>query len=152
MTLPTKKESLSTFRSRFSNLFDFDRFDRLFERDWLFDRMAPFFSEVPAVNIKEDEKMFSLELAAPGMSKKDFHINVDDGNLIISCEKEEETKEEKDNYTRREYSYNNFRRTFALPENVLADNIEAKYDNGLLKLFVPKMEEVKKPVKEIRIG
>ena len=114
--------------------------------------MAPFFSEVPAVNIKEDDKVFSLELAAPGMSKKDFRINVEDSNLIISCEKEEETKEEKENYTRREYSYNNFRRTFAIPANVLADKIEAKYDNGVLKLVIPKIEETKKPATEIRIG
>lgn len=88
---------------------------------------------MPSVNITEDEKSFRIELAAPGLEKKDFQVVAENGKLTISSKKEKETKEEKENYCRREYSYNSFSRSFQLPENSLPDKIGSKYENGILK-------------------
>lgn len=95
---------------------------------------------VPSVNVKENPKDYVLEVAAPGLERKDFSIEVDNHILSISAAKEEEKKEE-NGYTRREYSFNSFCRTFSLPENVKEGNIDAKYDNGILKIVIPKTKE-----------
>jgi len=109
--------------------------------------------KVPSVNITETEKDYKIELAAPGLEKKDFKIEVENKALIISSEKEEETKEEDRNYKRREFSYRSFSRSFQLPEDILSDKIDAKYENGILKLSVPKKEiSVSKARKEIKIS
>jgi HSP20 family protein len=110
-------------------------------------------TNVPSVNITENEKAFNIELAAPGLEKKDFKIEVENDVLTISSEKEKEEKEEKKNYRRREYSYQSFSRSFDLPENSLADKIDAHYENGILKLTLPKKEiTVSKPKKEIKVA
>lgn len=110
-------------------------------------------SKVPSVNVNENEKEFTIEMAAPGLEKKDFKLEVDNGYLTISSEKEEEKKEEKKNYLRREYSYNSFKRSFVLPDNSVADKINAKYDNGILHVSIPKEKvTITKPVKEIKVG
>lgn len=110
-------------------------------------------SRLPSVNVEEDEKEFIIEMAAPGLEKKDFKIAVDNGCLTISSEKEEEKKEEKKNYLRREYSYNSFTRTFAMPDNSIPDKINAKYDNGILHVTIPKEKmTITKPAKEIKVG
>lgn len=98
---------------------------------------------VPAVNISEEKDAFKLSLAAPGMSKTDFNVDVDDDTLIISAEKEEkkETKDEK--ISREEYNYSSFSRSFLLPEGVKKDAISAVYQDGVLKLTLPKKEESK---------
>lgn len=112
-----------------------------------------FASKVPSVNVNENEKEFTIEMAAPGLEKKDFKLEVDNGYLTISSEKEEEKKEEKKNYLRREYSYNSFKRSFVLPDNSVADKINAKYDNGILHVSIPKETvTINKPVKEIKVG
>jgi HSP20 family protein len=111
------------------------------------------YARVPAANIVETDDAFDIEMAAPGLTKKDFHIDVKDGVLSISVEKEEEHKKEKKNYRRREYSYYSFNRSFSLPTTVNADKINAKYDDGVLKISVPKAEEVKKkPAKAIAVS
>jgi HSP20 family protein len=111
-------------------------------------------NSIPAVNIKEKPDSFSVEMAAPGMDKKDFKIEIDGSALTISSEKQNE-KEDKDgeNYSRREFSYQSFYRTFHLPKEVVnADKIQAKYENGILKLEIPKREEAKqKPARLINI-
>jgi HSP20 family protein len=108
---------------------------------------------VPNANIVENEKDFHIELAAPGLDRKDFKVEVDNGVLSISAKKEEEKKEEHKNYKRREFSYNSFSRSFTLPENCHSDKIDAKYENGLLKVTLPKKEvTVSKPVKEIKVS
>lgn len=108
---------------------------------------------LPSVNVTEDDKQFKLELAAPGLEIKDFKVEVDNGVLCICSEKEEEKKEEKKNYTRREYSYKGFSRNFTLPENCLADKIDAKYENGILNITLPKKEvTVTKAAKEIKVS
>jgi|LakWasMeta2_LOW4_FD_contig_111_118282_length_483_multi_8_in_0_out_0_1 HSP20 family protein len=99
---------------------------------------------VPAVNVMEDKDAFIIKVAAPGLKKTDFNIDVDGNMLTVSCEKEEK-KEEKDNrLTRYEYNFSSFSRSFTLPEMVIADKIEAVYDNGELKVMLPKKEEAKK--------
>ena len=107
---------------------------------------------VPAVNITETDTEFILELAAPGMKKSDFHVNSDRNVLTVSSEKEEEKEEKDKNYTRKEFSYSSFQRSFTLPESVNQEKIDAKYANGVLKLILPKKEEVIPKTKEIKIS
>jgi HSP20 family protein len=108
---------------------------------------------VPSVNITENDKEFRIEMAAPGLDKKDFKVEVENGLLCISSEKEEETTEEKKNYTRREYSFNSFSRSFTLPENSLPEKINASYQNGILSIVLPKKEvSVLKTAKEIQVS
>ena len=143
MTL-MKKANLPFFRNEkwMTDFFDTDRF---FDSDW----MKPFsVPTLPAVNIIEEEKEFLIELAAPGMSKKDFHIEVENGMLTISAEKEMEKEDEKKNFTRKEYSFAQFSRSFTLPENVSDEKIKAHYEDGILKLQVAKKEAAKLPVKK----
>lgn len=99
---------------------------------------------VPAVNIVENKNDYTVSLAVPGMKKDDFNIDVEGNMLTISCEKEEKKEEKDEKFTRKEYNYSSFSRSFTLPEEVNRENIEAVYDNGLLKLMLPKKEEVKK--------
>lgn len=99
---------------------------------------------IPAVNITENDNEYSVTVAAPGLKKKDFDIDIEGNMLTISCEKEE-NKEEKDaRYTRKEYNYSSFSRSFTLPEEVNKEKIEAEYEDGVLKLALPKKEEAKK--------
>jgi len=108
---------------------------------------------LPSVNIKETNNEFAIEVAVPGFEKSDFNIEIDDNLLTISSEKQIEN-EEKDGekITRREFSYQSFKRTFSLPEMVEEDKITAKYENGILLINIPKKEEVKpKPAKKIQI-
>ncbi|NBC82543.1 MAG: Hsp20 family protein [Bacteroidetes bacterium] len=113
-------------------------------------------TSVPAVNVKEDNDKFHVEVAAPGMNKDDFKVHLENNVLTISSEKEirDEDKDEQGNYTRREFSYTSFKRSFTLPENQIdVDNIKANYKDGVLSLALPKKEEAKvKPVKEISIS
>lgn len=144
-------------RSLFPVVSDFLNSDRLFPT--VFDlntdlfRLNDLSSVVPNANIAENEKDYKIEVAAPGLEKKDFKVQVENGILTVSGEKEEEDKEERKNYKRREFSYRSFSRSFTLPENSLPDKIEAKYDNGILTLSLPKKEiEVSKPVKQIKVS
>ncbi|MGI9542674.1 MAG: Hsp20/alpha crystallin family protein [Cyclobacteriaceae bacterium] len=132
--------------SLFSGFFDDDRWNNF----GLGERLM---SNVPAANVIEHDDEFLIELAAPGMEKKDFHVNIENGQLLISSEKEETKKEEEENYTRREFSYRSFNRTFQLPDTVNADKIKATYKDGVLQLMLPKKPEaVKTPKKEIAIN
>ena len=110
---------------------------------------------VPSVNIRETPKDYVLEVAAPGLERKDFNIEVKDNTLNISAEKEEKKEEKKENngYYRKEYSFNSFRRSFSLPENVKEGEIDAKYENGILKVTLPKVKETPaKPSKKIPVS
>jgi HSP20 family protein len=108
---------------------------------------------LPDANIVENKKEFKIELAAPGLDKKDFKIEMKNGMLTISAEKEEETKTEDENYLSKEFSYSSLYRTFALPDNLIADKIDAKYENGVLKLKLPKSEiSIQEPVKQIKVS
>lgn len=99
---------------------------------------------VPAVNILESPDNFEVEVAAPGMEKQDFKIQLENNTLTISSQKEQSEQEHTGNYTRREFSYQSFHRTFLLPRDVVNDEgIAARYENGVLHLIIPKKEEVK---------
>jgi len=106
---------------------------------------------LPAVNIEEKEDKYSLELAAPGKSKKDFNIELDNDLLTISSEiKDEKKSEDKDkNFTRREFSYESFRRSFTLPDTVDTNKIKANYKNGVLYVDLPKRDEAKTQPKRL---
>lgn len=110
---------------------------------------------VPAVNIRENKDSYEVEMAAPGMTKNDFKVELDGNMLTITSQKQDE-KELKDGerYTKREFSYQSFERSFQLSKDVVdADKIEAKYQNGVLHLVIPKKEEVKqKPPRQIQIS
>jgi len=108
---------------------------------------------MPAVNIKEDEKSYILELAVPGMDKKDLKIDINEDVLTISSETKNETEEEKDGYKRKEFSYSSFCRSFYIPDNVNRDKIGASYKDGILNVELPKLEEGKNKItKQIKIS
>jgi len=109
-------------------------------------------STIPSANIKETDENFQIELAAPGLKKEDIKIDLDQDVLTISSEQKEEKTEEKDNYTRREFNYSSFSRSFYLPEIADTDKISAEYKDGVLNILIPKKESaIKKPQKRIEI-
>ena len=99
---------------------------------------------VPSVNITENADAYNVALAAPGLKKDDFKIDVEGAMLTISCEKEDSSEEKDERYTRKEYSYSSFSRSFNLPDEVNSEKIDATYHDGVLKLILPKKEEAKK--------
>jgi HSP20 family protein len=101
---------------------------------------------VPAVNITENKDNFEVSLAVPGLKKDDFKIDVDGNMLTISSEKEESKEEKEKAFTRKEYSYSSFSRSFSLPEEVNKEKIDARYEDGVLKLILPRKEESKKAI------
>ncbi|HAU55364.1 MULTISPECIES: Hsp20/alpha crystallin family protein [Sphingobacterium] len=113
-------------------------FDNLFNDNFISDRLV---SRVPAVNISETEKSFKIEMAAPGLDKSDFKINVDKNLITISAEKKEESVSEEKLYGKKEFNYSSFSRSFTLPETVDYSNIEAAYEGGILILTVGKKED-----------
>jgi HSP20 family protein len=124
-----------------------DIFESFFNDSYLSDRMI---SRVPAANISETEENYIIDLAAPGLKKENFKIQLDRNLLTISFEQSTETKENM-NYNKREFSYNSFVRSFALPDSVDNANIEAEYNNGILRIFIAKKEEAKMAVRQINI-
>ena len=99
---------------------------------------------IPAVNVTEHKDEFMVELAVSGMKKDDFQIDVDGNMLTISSEKEETKEEKEKKFTRKEYNYSCFSRSFTLPEEINKEKIDAKYENGILKIALPRREEAKK--------
>ncbi|SEH64428.1 HSP20 family protein [Xylanibacter ruminicola] len=100
----------------------------------------------PAINVKESDKAYTVELAAPGMKKEDFNVHInDEGNLIIKMEQKQEHKDEDKNmrYLRREFSYSKFEQTLILPDDVKKEDIKARVENGVLTVELPKIEEEK---------
>lgn len=121
--------------------------DDIFGRElfnWENNNFSATSTTLPSVNIKESDDKFEVELAAPGMDKNDFKVTLNDSLLTISSSKNDEKETVEDNFTRREFSYQSFQRSFKLPNNVVdEENIKANYDNGLLHLVIPKKEEAK---------
>lgn len=108
---------------------------------------------LPKVNIKEEPDAFVVEMAVPGLKKSDFNIDIDNKILSISAELQEDSQNKEEGYTRREFGYSSFKRTFTLPETVNDDKIEAKYNEGILFVKLPKKEEAKqKPPRNIEIS
>ena len=136
-------QALSKTGERTPSVFDdfFKPWNEWFDNGGLWGKVM----NVPAVNITEQKNDYLVSLAAPGLKKEDFKIDVDGNMLTISSEKEE-TKEEKDKrFTRKEYNYSSFSRSFTLPEEINKEKIEAKYEDGVLKISLPRKEEAKKP-------
>ena len=127
-------------------------FNDLFDTDF----MPKASATAPAINVKENDKAYIVELAAPGMKKEDFHVHInDEGNLIIKMEQKEDHKEEDKNtrYLRREFSYSKYEQTLILPDDVQKDQISAKVEHGVLTVQLPKMAEEKVKVsRQIEIG
>jgi HSP20 family protein len=133
-------------------------FDDFFTRDlsnWGLTNNSSTQTTIPAVNIRETNDNFEVEMAAPGMNKEDFKVELDGNQLTIYSEKKTEQRDNEENrYSRQEFSYESFQRSFTLPKDVVdVDKIEAHYTNGVLHLTIPKKEEVKKrPARMIEIS
>lgn len=149
--LQKRRKNGDLFPSLTSDLLEHSFFPRLWDAEndfWNWNVAA----KVPLANITETQNDYQVELCVPGLKREDFHVDLDEGMLTISCEKEEEKKEEKANYKRREFSYNSFSRSFRLPENIMEDGINAKYENGMLKVSIPKKSvSITKPKKAINV-
>ncbi|MEI1278476.1 Hsp20/alpha crystallin family protein [Leptospira venezuelensis] len=109
------------------------------------------FHHMPAVNVIKSKEGYEMDFAAPGLEKGDFKIDLDGDQLTVSAEKKSESKVEEKSYSKREYNYSSFSRTFTLPENVIKEKISAKYENGVLKLSIPK-KEIESSKKTVKIG
>ena len=132
-------------------------FDDFFSNDW----MPKMKATAPAVNVKEDAKAYTMELAVPGIKKEFCRVNINnEGNLEVVIENKLEHKEEnkednkKEHYLRREFSYSNYQQVYVLPEDIVKDNITAKAEHGVLTIVMPKVskEDVKKVQRQIEIG
>ena len=147
MTTLIKPSLLPDVSPFFSEFFRDDDFmaNNYFTPRWL--------NKLPAANVIENDDSFIVELAVPGMTKKDFHVDVENGILKVSCENKVDKSENLEHFTRKEFSYNSFMRTFALPEFTDFEKIKATYQEGILKLTIPKKAEFKKNKKrEIAIA
>lgn len=145
--IKTNVQKTPSFRTLLTDIFDVDR---ILNNDFI---SKAVFSEIPAANINEEGNKYVIELAAPGLSKEAFKIHLENNILEISSEKKEESTTDKKNYTRREYNYSSFSRSFVLPESVNTDAINADYKEGLLIITLPKREEAQsKGKKEIKLS
>ena len=136
-----------------SNPYRYNHFfgDDLF--DWSNRQAMNSRTTLPSVNIKENEDGFVLELATPGLKKEDFKLELNNDILTISSEKKEEQEENNDNFSKQEFSYKSFTRSFTLPDSVKSEDIKAHYENGVLEIAIPKKEEAKpQPKMEITIS
>lgn len=124
-----------------SDFFDDNWFRERFEQDsWL-----------PAVNVVENEQNYEIEVAAPGFNKEDFDVSVENGVLTVKCVSEKQTEEKDKNYTRKEFSSQSFSRSFTLPENVIKDQVNGEYKDGVLRLTIKKSEESDIPKTQVEI-
>lgn len=124
-------------------------FEDFFPQDWVINSST----SVPAVNVQELEKSFQLEIATPGFNKEDLSIEIDNDVLSIASVAKHENNQKENTFTRREFGYHSFRRSFTIPETVDAQHIKANYTNGILALTLPKRKEaLPQPVKQIKIA
>lgn len=125
-----------------------DVFDSIFNDTFFADRMV---SRVPAANISETQDHYHIELAAPGLSKEDFKLNLERDVLNISVEQTGEKTQQERTFNKREFSYNSFVRSFRLPDSANPEGIAARYENGVLSIDIPKKEEAKMVTRQIEI-
>jgi HSP20 family protein len=140
-----KKGRYPWLGGEFSNFFGEDDFfnDRFWHKNVI---------DTPAINVREIDDYYLVELAAPGLTKKDFEITIDNGYLKIFVEKTSEMEDENNDFTRKEFNYNSFERTLLLPEDIIEEEVKAKYENGILKFKLLKKEMLKEiPSKKIEI-
>jgi HSP20 family protein len=148
MSLIKRENYLPTWSNFFNDFLNRDWYD------WSNQNFSLTNTTIPAVNIKESENEFEVDMAAPGMVKDDFRLELNNNVLTISSEKQSESHSDKEkNITRSEFSYQSFSRSFTLPAIVETDAITAKYENGILRVNIPKKEEAKpKPMKQITVS
>lgn len=139
-TLATRPNTITSF------------FNDFFEpwNDWFNDNRFNRALTVPKVNLTETKENYTLSVGAPGLHKKDFNIDVTDNLLTVSAEHEDDKEVKDEKYRRQEFNYSSFSRSFTLPDGVVKDKIEASYDGGVLKIFIPK-KETEKPKAENKI-
>ena len=137
-------QALTKTTERMPTVFDdfFKPWNEWFDNGGLWGRVM----NIPAVNITENKDEYKVALAVPGMKKDDFKIDIDGNMLTISSEKEENKEEKDKKFTRKEYNYSSFSRSFTLPDEVNKEKIEAKYEEGVLKISLPRREEAKKNI------
>lgn len=143
-TTENRLSNRTVFNSPFTELFENLIGENLLTKD--------FASYVPAVNISEEEKYYNVELSAPGFLKEDFKIELRNGILSVSGEHKAQTEIKEKTFTKKEFNYGSFQRNFSLPDGINEESIEAKYENGILKIVIAKQEEQKKAIKEIKIS
>lgn len=135
-----------SFGGFMDEIFNNNGFNKLWKDDF---QTSDFFGAYPPVNIQENKEGYALELMVPGLTREDFKINLENNVLTVSAEKKVVTKDENEKQLRREFSFRSFKRSFSLNEQVDADKIQAKYENGILKLNLPKRENIQDPAKAI---
>lgn len=147
MSLIKRENYLPTWSNFFNDFMNRDWYE------WSNQNFSLTNTTIPSVNIKENADEFEVEMAAPGMGKDDFKIELNNNVLTITSEKQSENNSEEKHITRREFSYQSFSRSFALPAIVETEKITAKYNSGILKVNIPKKEETKpKPMKQIQVS
>jgi HSP20 family protein len=143
--LPSLRTRSTAWPSLVEEFFNGDIFPRFFDGDTRY--------SLPAVNIIEGKDDYRIEVAAPGLNKEDFKINLDNNGLTVSSEREENQQNEENKVMRKEFSYYSFSRSFTLPGTVNAEKIIASHKDGILQISIPKKEEAKqKPAREIKIS
>lgn len=135
-----------TFGGLVDDIFQHGAFNKLWKDDLL---TSDFFGTYPPVNIQETKEAYAIDFMVPGLAKEDFKINVENNKLTVSAEKKAEAKEENEKHIRREFSFRSFKRSFVLNEKVDAEKIQAKYENGILKIQLSKKEAKQDAVKAI---
>ena len=148
MTLIKSSNQMPLQRNRMFPVIN-DLFNEIFENS-----ISPDFRKwnIPAVNIMNFDNRYELHLAAPGLKKEDFKINVEGDQLTIFVSKEEESNEIQGDYSRREFQFSTFTRKFTLPEDVNQDEIKATYENGIMLINLPRLAEVKMKSREIKLS
>lgn len=154
--VPTKKNGSLSHSNSGLNFPGFPSWiDELFNKNFGSDFMTNFNTgmTLPSVNIKDNTDNYEVQMAIPGLKKSDFDINVDNYVLTISAETKTESNEHDENYTRKEFGYSSFKRSFTLPETVNTEKINANYKDGILNVIIPKLEEAKKkPLRNIKVS
>jgi HSP20 family protein len=125
-----------------------DLFENFFNRD-ISDFLGEQKGTVPSVNVRETKDDFRLEVAAPGLKREDFNIKIDNNVMMVTGEKEEQSETNDEYYNRKEFNYSSFSRSFHLPDMVNTDNIQAKYNDGILEICIPKKEEAKTKAEKV---
>jgi HSP20 family protein len=143
MTLIKKRQELPVFGDMMANLFDDKFFEPMHRQNA---------RNIPSVNIFEDETDFTIQLAAPGMKKEDFKIDLKKNSLFISAEKEAKTEKSSERYSLREFNFSSFNRSFTLPKNIDKEGISAQYHDGILEVKIGKKEKPEEKVKTISIN
>jgi len=147
MRLLSANQPINQFYNTDFNKF-FNHLDTMFPAK-SFNNIA--YNNTPAVNVKEEDNAFQIEVAVPGLKKEDFKLSLHENRLTISAKQEGKTEEKTEKYSRQEFNYTSFQRTFTLPKNVDGEKINASYTDGILHVGLPKKEESKPAVKQIEV-